>query len=101
MTPRQRAIEHEHDNPRHITVGDDLGGYYCLQCPWHPDGDVEKVLSRMADPCRVTTMVGPHEFICVLPAHDDGKKADQFDRHGRPARWRRHHFKRRYPYGDH
>ena len=58
-------------------------------------------IDRGLEICRVTTTVAGKEFICLLPVHDDGKKADQNDSRGRPARWRKHHFVRRYPYSDH
>jgi hypothetical protein len=62
---------------------------------------IEDIRLASADLCRVTQMVAGHEFICLLPVHDDGKKKDQWDSRGRPARWRRHLMVRRYPHGDH
>lgn len=58
--------------------------------------------------CRVTTMVGPHEFICILKAH-----AAVYQRKTKRSRdayaafvsdnpvSNRHYFVRRYPMGDH
>lgn len=57
-------------------------------------------LEMIAEPCLVTHMVGQTEMVCILPAHDDGKKTDQFNSDGRPARWRRHWFVARFPYRE-
>lgn len=95
-----RANEHESTKPGHTTVGDESGFLYtCLDCGW--DSTMHPAVTPKMDQCRVTTMVGHVEFICIHRVHDDGKKQDQWARSGQPARWRRHHFVRRYPHGDH
>ena len=96
MNAVTEAIRHEDENPGHITTGEG-DHYYCLGCVWTTD-DLDAALARKTEPCRATTMVGPHEFICVLDAHGD-ERTDQFDSRGMPARWRRHFFKRRWLHG--
>lgn len=98
MTPLQSAMQHEAVNPSHIVTGDGLA-FVCLSCVWTSSGEDKRVLRPGL--CRVTTFLGGKEFICIKAVHDDGKKHDQFDSNGRPARWRRHTMVRRYPFGEH
>lgn len=56
--------------------------------------------------CRATTMLGPHEFICIRKVHaPEVKPGDKvraaFDVRGKPANWAKHHYVRRYPIGNH
>lgn len=49
--------------------------------------------------CGVVELVGGNEFICVAEAHGSAR-SDQRDGRGRPSKWRRHYFVRRYPYRE-
>lgn len=56
--------------------------------------------------CLATEVLGGHEFICILNYHgsefdNNGNRNPWNNSRGAPSKWRRHFFRRHYPYGNH
>jgi hypothetical protein len=103
VTPLDHAHQHEDSHPGHTVIGDDRG-FVCMDCVWTSSGEDKRL--GVVNQCRATKMVGPHEWICLNPAHDSppkpghGQRSEQWAV-GYSPRSLRHHFVRRYPFGDH